>query len=162
MGPIAEGKDIIILTETNEHDSCKVLDFEGYAKISVWNEGTETGKGHGGITFLIKEAWGEMIKVEKMDPNKQFTWLKITENGAIIWLAACYFAPQNSKVYKKRKMDNEDPFSALKKDISVFSSLGEIVLMGDFNATMVNNQSTQLVSSGEEDNNPLWLEEVEV
>jgi hypothetical protein len=55
LGSIAEGKDIIILVETHEHDGCKVLDFKGYKKTSVWNKGNETDKEYGGVTMLINE-----------------------------------------------------------------------------------------------------------
>lgn len=49
LGPIAEDKDIICLTETHEHDACKNPMFYGYLKLAVWNEATENGKGYGGI-----------------------------------------------------------------------------------------------------------------
>ncbi|KAH9307610.1 hypothetical protein KI387_035521, partial [Taxus chinensis] len=144
LGPIVEGKDIIILMETHEHEGCKVPKFEGYKKISVWNEGNETGKGHGGITVLIKEIWLETVKVEKEDPNKQYIWLKITYGKTTIRVAACYFTPKGSKTYKRRKLDSEDPYASIKKDIYVFSTSGEIILLGDFNARTANNQSLQL------------------
>lgn len=80
LGPIAGDKDIILFTKTHEHDGCKVPEFEGYRKISVWNERTESGKGHGGITILIKETCGRFINTEKEDANNQYIWIKITEN----------------------------------------------------------------------------------
>jgi hypothetical protein len=95
LGPIAEGKDIIILVEMHEHDGCKVPDFEGYKKTSVWNKGNETGKGHGGVTVLINEKWGDVVKVVKEDLNKQYIWLQITKKDVTFRLAACYFAPKN-------------------------------------------------------------------
>ena len=70
LGPIAEGQDIIFLIETHEHEGCRILDFEGYNKFSVWNEETKTGKGHGGITILIKDTWNKTIKLEKEDQKK--------------------------------------------------------------------------------------------
>lgn len=56
LGPIATIKDIIVLTKTNEHEGCKVPKFDGYTKSSVWNEQTDSGKGHEGVTVLIKET----------------------------------------------------------------------------------------------------------
>lgn len=93
LGPIAEGKDFIFLMET------------------------KSGKGHGGITVLIKEMWTEIIKLEKEDPNKQHIWLKIINMDATIWLVAFYFAPKSSKFYKKKNLDSEDPYALLKKKI---------------------------------------------
>ena len=123
LGLIAKGKDIIILVETHEHDGCKVIDFEGYKKISVWNKGNEANKGHGGVTVLIKEKWRGTIKVEKEDPNKQYIWLQITEE-ATFRLVACFFAQKNSKIYRRSNLDSEDPYASLEWDISLFNSLG--------------------------------------
>lgn len=41
LGPIVEGRDIICLTETHEHDGCKILVFDGYLKLAVWNKVAE-------------------------------------------------------------------------------------------------------------------------
>ena len=49
LGPIVEGMDIIVLLELHEHEVCKVLNFEGYMKMSVFNELTKSGKGYGGV-----------------------------------------------------------------------------------------------------------------
>ena len=56
--------------ETNEHVGCKVPEFKEYKEISVWNERTDNGKWHGGITILIKGTWGRFIGIEREDPNK--------------------------------------------------------------------------------------------
>ena len=53
--PITEGRDIICLTKTHEHDGCKTLVFDGYLKLSVWNKVAENGKGYRGILVLVKE-----------------------------------------------------------------------------------------------------------
>lgn len=79
------------------------------------------------------------MKVENVDTNKKFIWLNITYNKVTLRLAVCYFAPQKSKFYKKTKLDKEDPYDVLKRDIFAFTSLGEIVLIDDFNAKMKNN-----------------------
>jgi len=89
-------KDIIILMETHEHEGCRVPEFEGYSKISVWNEETSTGKGHEGITILIRDGWSGIVKVAKVDPNKQFIWLNIGDNKVTFILATCCISPQNS------------------------------------------------------------------
>ena len=69
-------------------------------KLVVWNNVAENGKGHGGIMVLVKKKEDRSIQLEKEDPNKQFIWFKISENGNDIRIAACYFAPQVSKIYK--------------------------------------------------------------
>jgi hypothetical protein len=80
----------------------------------------------------------------KIRPNKQYIWLQITKKEVTFGLVACYFAPKNSKIYKRSNLDNEDSYASLKRDISLFSHLGEAMLMGDFNVRTTNNQSLQL------------------
>ena len=143
-----------MLTETHEHDRCRVPDFEGYKKISLWNENIDNGKGHGGITVLIKETWSRFINLEKEDVNKQYIWIKITENQISTRVVVCYFAPKGSKMYKKYRLDREDPFAAFKKDIASFSSLGEIMITGYFNARTANNQTLNLKESYNESRDP--------
>ena len=95
----------------------------------------------------------------KEDPRKQYIWLQIIEKEVTFRLAACYFSPKYSKIYKRSNLDNEDLYASLKRDISLFSHLGEVMLMGDFNARTDNNQSFQLSNEERGENNPLWLEE---
>ena len=63
-------------------------------KFAVWNKAAENGKGHGGIMVLVKKKVDRCIQLEKEDSNKQFLWFKISENGKVSRIAACYFAPQ--------------------------------------------------------------------
>ena len=62
---------------------------------------------------------------------------------------------------KKGNRHSEDPYVALKKGISNFSTKGEIFLIGDFNARKIDNPYIQLGNDMGEDNNPLWLRENE-
>jgi exonuclease III len=131
--------------------------FEEYVKMAVWNKAAENGKGHGGIMVLVKKKKGRLIQLEREDSNKQFIWFKISENGNIIRIAACYFAPQVSKTYKSRGLDHKDPFAALKNDIAAYSQLSEVLIVGDFNARTTCEQASILRCK--EDCNPIWLTE---
>ena len=83
-------------------------------KWTLWNKAGENGKGHGGIMILVKKKIDRCIQLENEDSNKQFIWFKILENGNVIRIAACYFAPQVSKIYKRRQLNHKDSFAALK------------------------------------------------
>jgi exonuclease III len=131
--------------------------FEEYVKMAVWNKAAENGKGHGGIVVLVKKTKGRLIQLEREDSNKQYVWFKILENGNIIRIAACYFAPQVSKTYKSRGLDHKDPFAALKNDIATYSQLSEILIVGDFNVRTTCEQASILRCK--EDCNPIWLTE---
>lgn len=85
--------------------------------------------------------------------------MKKEVKNLIIYLVACYFAPHCSKFYKKRKLDKEDPYAALEKDILPYNHKGKIILMGDFNARTENNQSLCLSNEEGIADNPFWLEE---
>jgi hypothetical protein len=80
-------------------------------------------------------------KSGKRGPKQTIHLVQITEKEVTFRLVACYFSPKNSKIYKRSNLDNEDPHASLKRDISLFSHLGEVMLMGDFNARTDNNQS---------------------
>ena len=122
--------------------------FDGYLKLVVWNKATKNGKGYKGILVLVKE-----------DTNKQYLWFNITENENDIRIAACYFAPQVSKTYKNKGLDNKDPFATLKQGIFAYYQQGEVLLVGDFNARRTNQQASILCCK--EDQNPIRLTEEE-
>ena len=81
----------------------------------------KNGKGYGGILVLVKEKEGGHIQFIKEDVNKQYLWLKISENENHIRIAACYFSPQVSKIYKNKGLDSKDSYAALKQDIATYS-----------------------------------------
>jgi hypothetical protein len=62
---------------------------------------------------------------------------------------------QVSKTYKSRGLDHKDPFAALKNDISMYSQLSEVIIVGDFNARTAGEQASILRCK--EANNPIWL-----
>ena len=102
---------------------------------------------------LVREKYGRFIRLEKSDPNKQFAQLKISENGNHIRIAVCYFVPQVSKIYRSRGLDHKDPFAALKTDIAIYSHLGEVLVVGDFNAIIAGEQARILCCK--EDSDPI-------
>jgi len=91
----------------------------------------------------------------KEDTHKQYLWFKITDNENHLRIAVCYFAPQVSKNYKNKGLDNKDPYAALKKDIATYSQQGEVILVGDFNARTTNQQVSIICCK--EDHNLIWL-----
>ena len=120
-------------------------------------QGNRERLGTRGYHGLSKGKKGCLIQLKKEDSNKQFIWFKISENGNIIRIAACYFSLQGSKTYKGRGLNHKDPFATLKNDITVYSQLSEVLLVGDFNARTTNEQASILC--GKEDCNPIWFTE---
>jgi len=118
--------------------------FDSYLKLAFWNKVAEKGKEYGGILVLVKEKEGCHIQLIEEDANKQYLWLKTSENENHIRIAACYFAPHVSKTYKNKGLDSKDLYATLKQDIAVYSQQGEVLLVGDFNARTSNNQASIL------------------
>lgn len=87
-------------------------------------------------------------------------WFKITKNQTIIRVATCYFFPQNApNLTRKGTLTLRIFFVALKKYIVVYNGLGEVILIGDFNARTKNIQALNLKSKDKEKDDLLWLEE---
>jgi len=55
------------------------------------------------------------------------------------------------KIYKSRGLEHKDPFAALKVDIATYSQLGEVLIMGDFNAKTASEQAIILCCKEEYD-----------
>lgn len=52
VGSIVEGKDIIIFVETHDHESCKVMNFDGYKKFQFGTKGMGQVKDMGESQYL--------------------------------------------------------------------------------------------------------------
>ena len=63
--------------------------------------------------------------------------------------------PQVSKIYRRRGLNHKDPFATLKNDIAKYSQVGEILLVGNFNARTASEQASILCHR--EDCNPICL-----
>jgi hypothetical protein len=61
------------------------------------------------------------------------------------------------KSTKVEGFDHKDPFAALKTDIAIYSQLGEVLIVGDFNARTAGEQASILCCK--EDGDPIWLTE---
>ncbi|MCY6488267.1 hypothetical protein, partial [Actinobacillus pleuropneumoniae] len=62
-----------------------------------------------------------------------------------------------TKIYKGRGLDHKDPFASLKADIATYSQLGEVLIVGDFNARTASEQARILCCK--DDCDPIWLTE---
>ena len=62
-----------------------------------------------------------------------------------------------SKIYKGTGHDHKDPFVDLKVDIATYSQLGEVLIVGDFNARSASEQAS--IVCCKDDCDPIWLTE---
>ena len=65
--------------------------------------------------------------------------------------------PKFQKLTKLEGMTTKNPFASLKADIAAYSQLGEVLIVGDFNARTAGEQASILCCK--EDSDPIWLTE---
>jgi len=71
-----------------------------------------------------------------IDEYGRFMWIQIrarTSPPRNIYVAVCYFPPISSFYAIHNSLDS-DPFTDLYSDITRFSAIGDVILMGHFNA----------------------------
>ena len=131
--PLALTDDICILTETWKKDDSKI-NLDGFWDFSqIRPKHKKAGRYSGGISLLCKDSHRRGLKVAKH--SEGFIWVRLDakffnlEND--VYLCALYIPPQHtSNSYCKRI----DYFSELNEDIIKFSSIGNIIIKGDFNS----------------------------
>ena len=88
------------------------------------------GRNSGGLALLYKSKFHDWVSVEKESTN--FLWFKIlkkyTKTNKDLYVCGAYVPPYNSIYF------SPEIFEELVNDIEKFSSLGSILLMGDFNS----------------------------
>lgn len=137
--------DVIFLQETwLKEDN---LTFPGY---NVHNSFKTSSciHGQGGVSILVKNELKDNI-VHFASKSSNILWCKISHNHfgltKDIFIANVYISPLQSQ-----KKNNEDDLLILENEIDKFSNLGEVILLGDFNArTGILNDFVENDSSGE-------------
>lgn len=135
--------DIIVLTET-WFDGVAAGDFAvpGYTAHHCVREQHWQGRGrpNGGVTVLLRDAslLGEVVV--RAESLTGIVWVEMTRLGLV--LAACYFSPDDSKVYQRRAL-HPDPLEQLFSGIAARQERGlHVVVVGDLNARVGRRQDT--------------------
>ena len=120
--------DFIILSETWKRGN---VDVEGFKIVTSSTSKTgKCGRNSGGLALLYKLKFNDWISIEKESPN--FLWFKIsneyTKTAKDVYVCGTYILPYNSNYF------HPDLFEEFENDIEKFSSLGSILIMGDFNS----------------------------
>jgi len=122
--------DIYGLAETHS-DFDSDLSMENFKCYSKHRPKSKT-KRHGGITLYIKRNISKGVKIINTN-NENVIWCKLDKKffnlPNNIYLGTVYFSPT---AYESSK--GEDYIANLEKDIFDFSSVGDIIVQGDFNA----------------------------
>ena len=127
--------DFITLVETwkPEHEKISIDNFYSYSKCRSKHK--KAKRHFGDITVLIKNDIRKGVKFFSSKSDR-LVWCKL-ERSFInleedIYVCSVYSPPKNSK--RKGSENDSYPYSELQNGISKYAALGQIILMGDFNA----------------------------
>ena len=111
-------------------------DLPGYKSIAVHDTkgNGEKGRRSGGIIVYVRENLFQNSAVLPVKVTQNFIWIKISREAfqleRDIFICTHYIPPRIKATCPK----NDQLFKHLKEYINEFSALGNIMLMGDFNA----------------------------
>ena len=136
--------DICILTETMKKDDSK-LNSENFWDFSlVRTKEKGPGRYSGGVTILLKSHLRKGIKIAHS--SEGFVWLKLPKDffhsSSDLYICGAYIPPQNSS-----NMAKTDYFNNLLTTTNQFMRQGDVVLAGDFNARIGNENANDPTDS---------------
>ena len=86
-----------------------------------------------GFMIYIKSKISQGTQIIKSEHDDQL-WIKLSKNflniESDIYIALCYIVPTNSSY------NSSDTFDVLEREIHKYSTLGKIILGGDFNSRL--------------------------
>ena len=131
--------DIVFLMET-KCSPTKPISFPGYYSYNLYRKSLKSAKtDSGGITVLCKDIYRKGIKILQ-SKSEDYLWVKIDSAffhlPKDLYICAVYDPPPNS-TYSLRLP--KDPLELMEEDIIQYSKLGNILLVGDFNARTSNS-----------------------
>lgn len=131
--------DILSVTETHASHVRPLPDIAGYHWFSVCRQETRSSggiRGSGGVACLASDSLRNKVPVVVEDEFARFMWIQISvrvSRPRDIYIAVCYFPPTSSP-FSIHNGSNGDPFIDLYTGITQYSVVGEVILLGDFNA----------------------------
>lgn len=128
---LSKDYNIIGLTET--HSVEENLELTGYTSFQLNRKNlNNSARGSGGIAVFVKQNLCYGITLHKT-ANENILWLKLKKSffnfPKDIYLGTVYFSPVNYE--RSHKLDY---LNDLENDLINISTMGEIILMGDFNS----------------------------
>lgn len=93
----------------------------------------------GGVLVYYKQEYSRYLSVAKVDP-KGLIWLKLSkcflQSENDVFICVCYIPPEDSSLYNNinSELFQFDFYEYLSSEVRVFSSYGQVFILGDFNA----------------------------
>jgi hypothetical protein len=114
-------------------------DIAGYHWFSACRQETRFSggvRGSGGVACLTRDSLRDRISLVASDEFARFMWIRLSGFTSLprdIYVAVCYFPPISSQFAIHSDSDG-DPYLDLYVGIIQYSTMGDIILLGDFNA----------------------------
>ena len=122
--------DFIFLTETWSDTDINVPGFKTFTSKIIAPKPNKFCRISGGISLLVTNKFEKYVTVVK--ESKNTLWCKISKNdlnlNSNLCICGVYIPPEKSTYFEN------EIFDELEKDIGFFSSKGNLMLLGDFNA----------------------------
>lgn len=122
--------DFIFLTETWSNTDIGVPGFRTFVSDTPTPQTDKACRLSGGIALLYRAEYEKFVSVAKK--SKNFLWCKISKEmlstNIDLFVCGVYIPPEKSSYF-----DNEI-FDELENDLASFSSKGNTMVLGDFNA----------------------------
>ena len=134
------GRDIILLTETHESPERGLPWIHGFQRETLHRGCTHqhTSRGSLGVAILYTQGLYSRLQIVTRDPQARSMWIRLElSRDKTIYIALCYFAPSGSRFVstdQELSLTEASPYTCLLEEIMENSTLGEVFLMGDFNA----------------------------
>lgn len=127
---VIDNSDFIVLTEIGNCSDLEIVGYKSFVQCSTPNQSRKGGRNSGGIALFYKNKLHKNISITKTTQN--FLWFKIEKSflNSVkdIYVCGVYIPPCNSKYF------DLEIFDQLERDIVHFSTIGSVILMGDFNS----------------------------
>ena len=122
--------DFTFLTETWSNTDINIPGFKTFTSKTTAPKPNKFCRISGGISLLVTNKLEKYVTVVKQSKNT--LWCKISKNvlnlNSNLYICGVYISPEKSRYFEN------EIFDELEKDIASFSSKGNIMLLGDFNA----------------------------
>jgi hypothetical protein len=134
-----ESTDILFIIETHASHARPLPDYAGYHWLSICRQETRrlgAVRGSGGVACLTRDSLQNRVSLVVADEFARFMWVRVRAGVTPprdIYIAVCYFPPASSS-FAIHNDFNMDPFIDLYIDITQYSTVGEVILLGNFNA----------------------------
>ena len=138
--------DVCVVTETwikegRANEVVQDFDEKRYSWFSRERKHQKSHSGDGGVGILVKKNVGE-ITIVKTSKEYDTMWIEINRQGERLFFAV-YMLPEGSS----RDNDSKAQLLELEADILVFRKQGKVVILGDFNAR-IGQQESRIIRDG--------------